>query len=90
MSDVDVFDLIREAVAYAAPSKLEACRSATYASELQDLGIDSVAALEIAGYIEDRLAATFPDDELASIHTIEGFAHLIRKYAPVTVRAAAS
>ncbi len=48
-------------------------------STLGELGINSITALEIAGYIEDKLNIKLPDDELAPINTIGGLAQLIRR-----------
>ena len=89
MTDPETLALIKEALVYVAPDKEHAFAQATLDSDLADLGIDSLAAVEIAGYVEDRLGVTLPDDELAQVHSLDGFAALIRNHdspAPPALR----
>jgi acyl carrier protein len=48
-------------------------------STLGEVGISSITALEIAGYIEEKLNIRLPDDELAPLNTIGELARLIRQ-----------
>jgi len=52
----------------------------TMESTLDEFGVSSIVALEMAGYIEEKLGIQFADDELAQIGTIKGFVNLIRQY----------
>jgi acyl carrier protein len=72
------------------PEIEKACAMATVDSTLSELGIDSVRALEVAGYIEDKLGTSFPDDELALVSSVQGFVKLIQRNAPVAAQATAS
>lgn len=78
MTNVENLDLLKEALAFAAPEKSQVNLSVD--NTLSELGISSITALEMAGYVEDKLGITFPDDELAQINTIAGFDQLIRKH----------
>ncbi len=78
MTNSDTLDLIKEALAHAEPER--ATTNLTPNSTLSELGISSITALEMAGYIEDKLGIHFPDDELSQVNTIEGLDALIRRY----------
>ena len=49
---------------------------------LASLGIDSIAALEIAACLEDRLGVQFPDDELSGLSDVRSLVLLMGRYAP--------
>jgi acyl carrier protein len=53
--------------------------SVTMESSLAELGIDSVAAFELAGRVEASLSIQFPDDELAQVDSIKEFVRLVRR-----------
>jgi acyl carrier protein len=78
MNDEEVRDLIREAIQFVNPELGSA--ELTPASSLSELGISSVVALEIIGYIEDKLNLRFPDDELAGLNTLAALERLIRSH----------
>jgi acyl carrier protein len=46
-------------------------------TKIADLGIDSVALLEIFGEIEDELGVHLPDDKLANVNTLRDLTSLI-------------
>jgi len=46
--------------------------------EIDVLGMDSVATLELVGVLEDRVARTLPDGELAKVRTRRDSAMLMR------------
>ncbi len=77
MTDAEILSLIGEALADAAPEK--AGIELSLESTLAQVGISSITALEIAGFIEDRLNIKLPDDELAPLSTIGGLVGLIRR-----------
>lgn len=54
-----------------------ASRSLALEDELLDLGVASVAALEMAGILEDRFEIRFPEHELGQLRTVGQFAELI-------------
>jgi acyl carrier protein len=47
--------------------------------ELLDLGVASVAALEMAGILEDRFEIRFPEYELGQLRTVGQFAELVER-----------
>ncbi|MGE0126866.1 MAG: acyl carrier protein [Blastocatellales bacterium] len=77
MTDSEILNLIKEALVHAAPEHGGA--ALTMESTLGEVGISSITALEIAGYIEEKLNIKLPDDELAPLNTIGGLAQLIRR-----------
>ncbi len=46
---------------------------------IADLGIDSVAALEVVGLLEDRLGIHIPDDQLATMVTVDDLLRCVEK-----------
>ena len=81
ITEQKIIAMLKEALAYAKPEQKDLTRVMTLDSRLSDLGVESIAALEMAGYLEDKLGVQFPDDELASIQSIRGLANLVRQYA---------
>ena len=78
MTDGEILSLIKEALASAAPERADVALNMD--STLGELGISSITALEIAGYIEEKLNIRLPDDELAPLNTIGGLVQLIRRH----------
>jgi len=75
--DERVIALLKEALAFAKPNQ----NAMSLDSRMSDLGVESIAALEMAGYLEEKLGVQFPDDELASVQTLRGLANLVHQYA---------
>lgn len=78
MTTFEHLELIKEAMAFAAPDEVP--QNFSPESTLSELGISSITALEMAGYIEDKLGVRFPDDELSQINSLQGFDQLIRRH----------
>ena len=79
MTDSEILSLIKEALVQASPEHADV--TLTIESTLGEVGISSITALEIAGYIEEKLNIRLPDDELAPLNTIGGLVQLIRRQA---------
>ncbi len=79
MTNDEILTLLNEAFEFAAPEQA-AVKALTIDSTLGEFGVSSIIALEMAGYIEEKLRIQFADDELAQIDTIKSFIHLIRHY----------
>ena len=77
MTDDEILNLIKEALVSVSPEHADA--ALTLDSTLSQVGISSITALEIAGYIEEKLNVRLPDDELAPLNTIGGLVQLIRR-----------
>ena len=48
------------------------------ATEIQSLGLDSIATMEMVGCLEESTDITFPDEELAKVSKLSDLANLIR------------
>lgn len=81
MTDEEVIRLLRTALREALPDRANEIDSLDLNLELRDLGISSVVAMEIIGYVEDALARTFRREELANVHRLSDIAILIRRRA---------
>ena len=82
MTNLDHGNLIREALAFTAPEEMP--QDFSPHSTLGELGISSITALEMAGYIEEKLGIVFPDDELSQVNTLQDFDLLIRRHTLAT------
>ena len=81
ITEQGIIAMLEEALAYAKPDEKDLTKIMTLDSRLSDLGIESITALEMAGFLEDKLGVQFPDDELAFIHSVRGLADLVRRHA---------
>jgi acyl carrier protein len=81
MTDQQVLTLVNEALLYAKPERAHDLHLVTNEATLAELGIESIAALEMAAYLEEKLGKQFGDDELASITDMQAFIKLVRKYS---------
>ena len=83
MTNDETLILLREAFAFAAPEMAQAMEALSMESRLDEFGVSSIIALEMAGYVEEKLGIQFAEDELAQIGTIKGFINLIRQHTKV-------
>jgi len=70
----DVITLFRQALWEVDQKKVENLEMET---TISDLGLDSVAMLEVIGYLEQELDLHFPDEKLATLQTIKDLSDLI-------------
>ncbi len=82
MNDEQVLKLVKEAMAYANWEKVVQHDQLSLDDKLSDLGIDSIAALEMAAAMEEKLGVQFPDDELSGVSDVRGFVQMIRRCVP--------
>jgi len=78
--DQAVIGLLQRAFLYARPEHSEAAERITLDATIEELGIDSVAALEMSGFIEEQLDVQIPDEELVAIRSMRDLARIARKY----------
>jgi len=78
MTDQEILNLIKEALCTVAPDNKERFEQLTLDSDVKSLSIDSILTLEMVGEIEDRLARTFEEQELAKVNKLSDIAKLIR------------
>ena len=76
--DVDVLKLISEAIESVTSTQIT-IHPETLDRGMADIGLDSVASLEVIGHIEDRLGVDFPEDRLARVRTIRDLVALISR-----------
>ncbi len=77
MTDDEILILIKEALVHAAPEHAGA--TLNMESTFGEIGISSITALEVAGFLEEKLNIRLPDDELAPLNTIGELVKLIRR-----------
>ncbi|MEU8365348.1 acyl carrier protein [Nonomuraea sp. NPDC048882] len=56
--------------------------SLTRADDLQELGIDSIQALELIAWVEEQLGIRIPDEELVQVMTIFDLCAVIERRLP--------
>ena len=80
MNEQAALDLIKRAHAHARPEDKAIRNSIVPSATLADLNVPSLAAMEMAAFVEDELDVEFPDDEMANMGSIADLIGLIRKY----------
>lgn len=76
-TDEAVLEIVRDVVRQTAPAV--PADKVTLAATMDDLGLDSLATMELVGVLEQRLAIRFPDSELARLGSLQQLIALIRK-----------
>ena len=78
MTNEDAIALIKEALTEIAPTKAAEFSAANLDMKIRDMGIDSVAAMEMVGCVEERLEVTFPDEDLAQLSRFSDLLEIIK------------
>lgn len=76
---MDAMELIKQAVTAVDPAKAGNFASVTASSDIRDLGLDSVATMEMVGYLEEKLETQFSDEVMVRIQTFGDLVALIEK-----------
>ena len=76
---VDVIKLFQDAALEVSNKKFDHLGKTTVISQL---GMDSVAVMELVSYFEEKLHVRMPDEDLAHINTIGDLCSLIQKLVP--------
>ena len=76
MAGVDVIALFRQAALEVHDRQLDTLDHATVISSL---GLDSIAVMEMTGFLEDKLTIQIPDEELAEVETLGDLDALIQR-----------
>jgi acyl carrier protein len=82
MTDDKILALIQNALFEVAPTRKEAFAKITLETRIDALQLDSIATMEMVGYVEDHLETTFEEDQLARVATVGDLAKIIRTHAP--------
>lgn len=80
LDDAGMLELLKRAFEFAKPDHQALSTRITLQSSIDELGMESVAALEMAGFIEEELDIQFHDNELTTIRGMDSLARLIRKH----------
>ena len=75
----DALQLIAEAVKEIVGPARADLKALDLDRDLREIGLDSVAALEVAGLLEQRLKRQFADHRLARIRSLRDFLVLVRE-----------
>lgn len=77
-TDEDIIRLFKAAV-YEVDNKTLGDVNPT--TEIAQLGLDSVATMEVIGALEEKLAIRFPDEDLATLRSVGDLTALVRRVA---------
>lgn len=81
MNDEKVLTLIKEALFDVAPNRKEEFEDIQISTTIEDLALDSIATMEMVGFLEDKTDMTFPDEDLAKVQSLSDLAKMIRATA---------
>jgi acyl carrier protein len=83
---IDVVKLLKEAALEVDNRKLDDVKPT---SVITQLGMDSVAQMELVSWFEERLSVQIPDEELAKIRTISDLRDVLARLLPPGTQVAA-
>jgi acyl carrier protein len=72
-------DLIKEAILAVDPTKASKLATVSATQEIRELGMDSVATMEMVGFLEEKLETQFSDEVMVRINTFGDLIALIDK-----------
>ncbi|MCK6546398.1 acyl carrier protein [Myxococcota bacterium] len=75
-TDEEIIQLFKAAVYEVDQKKLG---EVTPTTQLAQLGLDSVATMEVIGALEEKLSVRFPDEELATLKSVGDLTALVRR-----------
>jgi len=70
MQDQELIKLIRDSLGEVAPKKKALFETITPETRIDSLGLDSIAVMEMVGYVEENLDLVFDDEGLADVESI--------------------
>lgn len=77
---MDAMELIKAAISAVDTSKAAKLAKVKPETEIRDLGLDSVATMEMVGYLEEQLETQFSDEVMVRITTFGDLVSLIEKH----------
>ncbi len=78
MTNEEAIEIVKAALAEINPAKAAEFGPDKLDTKIRDMGIDSVAAMEMVGVVEERLEVTFPDEDLAQLNRFSDLVNLIK------------
>jgi acyl carrier protein len=84
--EVNLIKMFQQAALEVSNKKLDNLSRETVISQL---GMDSVAVMELVSYFEEKLALRLPDEDLAKISTVGDLCTLVERLLPPGTKVAA-
>jgi acyl carrier protein len=78
MTDAEILTLIQRALDDVVPDRSDDWKNLTFETTIEDLELDSVATIEMLGFLEEETDRTFPDDEIGLVEGLKDLAVLVR------------
>ena len=78
MTDTEVLSLIQKALHEVAPERTADFENIELSTTIDELSLDSIATMEMVGFLEDNTDRVFPDEELTKVNSIANLANLVR------------
>ena len=76
---MNALELIKKAILEVDPTKASKLANLTAAQEIREIGMDSVATMEMVGYLEEHLETQFSDEVMVRITTFGDLIALVEK-----------
>jgi acyl carrier protein len=76
---MEAMELIKAAITAVDTSKASKLAGIRPETEIRDIGLDSVATMEMVGYLEEHLDTQFSDEVMVRINTFGDLVNLIEK-----------
>ncbi len=76
---MNALDLIKQAILEVDPTKAAKLATVRPEQEIRELGMVSVATMEMVGYLEEKLETQFSDEVMVRINTFGDLIALIEK-----------
>lgn len=80
MDNAELLGLIKEALVEVAPTRKRDFENVEMNTQIESLGLDSIATMEMVGFLEEQVDATFPDEELTKVNSLGDLAQLIQSH----------
>ncbi|MGC6492478.1 MAG: acyl carrier protein [Myxococcota bacterium] len=80
MNDAEILDLLKKALLEVAPDRASEFNDVQMTNTIEDLQLDSIALMEMVGFLEDTLDVTFPDEALPTVNTLADLGALVRDH----------
>jgi len=80
MDNERILVLIKQALVEVAPTRKNDFEDIALATRIDALGLDSIATMEMVGFIEEQVDTTFPDEDLTNVNSLGDLANLIQTH----------
>lgn len=80
MDNNELLGLIKDALTEVAPTRKKDFANVSLDTQIESLGLDSIATMEMVGFLEEQVDATFPDEDLTKVTSLGDLATLIKSH----------